>query len=116
MADTMGRVVPICTTAVNIEGYHITRQLGVVRGIVVRAPNIGQSLFGALKTVVGGNIQSYADVCEKARLHAYEQMLDHALALGANAVIAIRYDSSEFMQGAHEVLCYGTAVTVEKAA
>jgi uncharacterized protein YbjQ (UPF0145 family) len=100
------------TTSNQIEGYAITSYLGVIRGIVVRSPNIAQGLMGGLKSIVGGNIESYAEVCEAARREAYERMVQHAEEVGAHAVIAMRYDATEFGQGATEVLAYGTAVTL----
>jgi uncharacterized protein YbjQ (UPF0145 family) len=102
------------TTGNEIEGQRITRYLGVVRGIVVRSPSIGKAFLGAFKQLAGGNIQEYIDVCEAARHEAYEHMLAHAREIGANAVIGMRYDATEFMQGATEVLAYGTAVIVER--
>ncbi len=99
-----------CTTGNDVEGYKVTGYMGIVRGIVVRSPNIAQGVMGSLKQIIGGNIESYAQVCEKAREEAYERMVQHATAMGANGVIALRYDATEFTQGATEVLCYGTAV------
>ncbi len=104
----------IVTTANDVAGYRIVEHLGLVRGIVVRSPNIGQSVLGAFKQIVGGNISQYADVCEAARHEAYAQMLAHAEAMGAHAIVAMRYDATEFVQGATEVLAYGTAVRVER--
>jgi uncharacterized protein YbjQ (UPF0145 family) len=101
------------TTAFELPGYKIAGTLGVVRGIVVRSRSvIGQ--FGAqLQTIFGGNITIYTDLCERARLDAYNQMAEHAAALGANGVIGVRYDATEMMPGITEVLCYGTAVLVQ---
>jgi uncharacterized protein YbjQ (UPF0145 family) len=104
----------IVTTGNDLAGYRILEYLGVVRGIVVRAPNIGQSLVGAFKQIVGGNISQYVDVCEAARHEAYSQMVRHAELIGAHAIIAMRYDATEFVQGATEVLAYGTAVRVDR--
>jgi uncharacterized protein YbjQ (UPF0145 family) len=101
----------IVTTANDVVGYKIERYLGVVRGIVVRSPSIGQGFRAAFKQVVGGNIESYAQVCEAARHEAYGRMLTNAKELGAHAIIAMRYDATEFGQGVTEVLAYGTAVT-----
>jgi len=100
------------TTTFSIEGYRIEQYLGVVRGIIVRSPTIVQGIFGGLKSIVGGNIGSYTDMCEQAREHAYELMIEHAREMGANAVIGLHYDASEVASkiGATEVLCYGTAV------
>ena len=101
------------TTTFTIDGHRITRYLGVVRGITVRAPTIAQGIFGGLKSIVGGRIGAYAEMCEQARQQAFELIVDHARALGANAIVGLRYDASEVAQGASEVLCYGTAVVVE---
>ena len=100
--------------ATRSKGTASLRYLGVVRGIVVRSPSIGKALVGAFKQLGGGNIKEYIEVCEMARHEAYEHMLAHAREIGANAVIGMRYDATEFMQGATEVLAYGTAVTVEQ--
>src|SRR5262245_64777368 len=103
------------TTSQTFEGYRITNYLGVVRGIVVRAPGIGRSFLGGLKSLVGGNIGSYEAVCEEARQQAFQRMVDHAVGVGANAIVAMHYDATEFMAGVTEVLCYGTAVQVAPA-
>ena len=100
----------IVTTGNEVVGRPIRTYLGIVRGIVVRAPTLGQGFLGSLKQIVGGNIESYADACETAREHAFERMVQHATELGADAVIGMRYDATEFTQGATEVLAYGTAV------
>ena len=100
----------ITTTSGEVSGRSIERYLGIVRGIVVRSPNIVQGMLGGLKQVVGGNIESYASVCEQARKQAFERMIQHARRLDADAVISFRYDATEFAQGATEVLAYGTAV------
>ncbi len=102
----------LVTTGNEIEGQRIERYLGVVRGIVVRSPSIGRAFIGAFRQLAGGNIKEYIDVCEAARHEAYERMLAHAREIGANAIIGMRYDATEFMQGATEVLAYGTAVVV----
>jgi uncharacterized protein YbjQ (UPF0145 family) len=102
------------STAFTIEGYRITRSLGVVRGIIVRSRSIVGNLGAALQTLVGGNITIYTQLCEKARNDAFDLMMWHADALGANGVIGVRYDATEVMNGVTEVLCYGTAVTVER--
>lgn len=101
------------TTTFGFEGYRIARYLGMVRGIIVRAPTISQGIIGGLKSIVGGRIGAYTEMCEQARQQAYELLIDHARALGANAILGIRYDASEIGQGATEVLCYGTAVVIE---
>ena len=102
------------TTCFTIEGYRVARSLGVVRGIVVRATSIGQGIVGAFKSLGGGNIAEYVEVCEAARHEAYAQMVLHAEVLGGNCVVAMRYDATEFAQGVTEVLAYGTAVQVEQ--
>lgn len=104
------------TTTFTIEGYRIKQYMGVVRGIIVRAPTISQGFLGGLKSIVGGNIGAYTEMCEQARQQAYVLLIDHARALGANAVIGLRYDASEIGgkgSAATEVLCYGTAVVIE---
>jgi uncharacterized protein YbjQ (UPF0145 family) len=104
------------TTTFTIEGYRITEYKGLVRGIVVRAPTISQGFFGGLKSIVGGQIGAYTEMCEQARAQAYERLVEHAAGLGANAVVGLRYESSEVgsRQGAAtEVLCYGTAVVIQ---
>ena len=100
----------IVTTGNSVEGYKITQYLKVVRGIVVRSPSITQGFLGGLKQIVGGNIESYAQVCEAAREEAFRRMVEHAEEIGADAIIAMRYDATEFTQRATEVLAYGTAV------
>jgi uncharacterized protein YbjQ (UPF0145 family) len=105
----------IVTTGNEVAGYKITSYLGLVRGIVVRSPNLAQGLMGGLKSIIGGNIESYANACETAREHAYERMVQHAEEHGADAVIAVRYDATEFVQNTTEVLCYGTAVKTARA-
>jgi uncharacterized protein YbjQ (UPF0145 family) len=100
----------IATTGNEIAGREIASYLGIVRGIVVRSPNIAQGILGGLKQIIGGNIEAFAEVCEAAREEAYERMIRHARERGADAVIAVRYDATEFSQGVTEVLAYGTAV------
>ncbi len=100
----------IVTTGNHVEGYTITEYLGIVRGIVVRATGIARGFLGGLKSIIGGNVETWVTVCEEARKQAFARMIDHARELGADAVIAMRYDATEFMQGVTEVLCYGTAV------
>ncbi len=102
----------IVTTGNEVSGHRIASYLGVVRGVIVRSPSIGSGLLGSLKSIAGGNIAEFAEVCEAARHDAYEQMLEHARSLKADAIIAMRYDATEFMQGATEVLAYGTAVRI----
>ena len=105
----------LTTTAFTLDGYRVTRTLGVVRGIMVRSRSIFGTIGGSLQTLVGGNISLFTSLCEKTRSDAFEQMIKHAEALGANAVIGIRYDGTEVMQSVTEVLCYGTAVVVERS-
>src|SRR5947209_20601833 len=105
----------IVTTANELEGYQIAEYLGVVRGIVVRAQTIGQGIRGAFSSVFGGNIRAYEEVCEAARSEAYARMVTHAQERGADAVLAMRYDATEFAQGITEVLAYGTAVKLRQA-
>jgi len=100
------------TTAFSLEGYRTTKTLGVVRGVTVRSRSIIGTLGATLQTLVGGNITLLTELCEKTRADALELVLQHARALGANAVIGLRYDATEVMQGVTEVLCYGTAVVV----
>ncbi len=105
----------LTTTAFTLDGHRIVRNLGVVRGIMVRSRSIFGTIGGSLQTLVGGNISLFTSLCEKTRNEAFELMLQHARELGANAVIGIRYDATEVMQGVTEVLCYGTAVVVERS-
>jgi uncharacterized protein YbjQ (UPF0145 family) len=100
----------IVTTGNEVAGHEIVRYLAIVRGIVVRATSIGQGLLGSLKALGGGNIAEFTEVCEAARHDAYQQMLQHAQEVGADAIIGMRYDATEFIQGTTEVLAYGTAV------
>ena len=102
------------TTAWTLEGYDVTRTLGVVRGITVRSRSIVGTLGATLQTLVGGNITLLTELCEKTREEAFDLLLQHAQELGANAVVGVRYDATEVMQGVTEVLCYGTAVVVSK--
>jgi uncharacterized protein YbjQ (UPF0145 family) len=103
------------TTTFTIDGYRIKEYKGVVRGIIVRAPTITQGILGGLKAIIGGNIASYAEMCEQAREQALNLLLEHAQQLGANAVVGMRYDATEIggKGAATEVLCYGTAVVIE---
>jgi uncharacterized protein YbjQ (UPF0145 family) len=101
------------TTQVGLDGYRVTRSLGIVRGIIVRSRSIFGTIGASLQTLVGGNITLLTNLCEKAREGSFDLMLQHAAVVGANAVVGIRYDATEIMQGVTEVLCYGTAVVVE---
>jgi uncharacterized protein YbjQ (UPF0145 family) len=105
----------LTTTAFTIDGFQVTKTLGVVRGITVRSRSVIGTIGASLQTLVGGNITLLTDLCEKTRNEAFALMLEHASALGANAVVGIRYDATEVMQGVTEVLCYGTAVTVTRS-
>jgi uncharacterized protein YbjQ (UPF0145 family) len=100
------------TTAFALDGYRTTRTLGVVRGVTVRSRSIIGTFGATLQTLVGGNITLLTELCEKTRADAFELVLQHARALGANAVVGLRYDATEVMAGVTEVLCYGTAVVV----
>src|SRR6478609_6282570 len=107
--------IPV-TTTFTIEGYRIKQYMGVVRGILVRAPTISHGIMGGLKSIIGGNIGAYTEMCEQARQQAYDLLIDHARAVGANAIVGLRYDASEIggkTSSATEVLCYGTAVFIE---
>jgi uncharacterized protein YbjQ (UPF0145 family) len=103
------------TTANDLQGYEVAEYLGVVRGIVVRAQTISQGIRGGLASIFGGNIRAYEEVCEKARSEAYARMIEHAQEKGANAILAMRYDATEFAPGITEVLAYGTAVKLRNA-
>ncbi len=102
----------LITTSNQLEGYRITKHLGIVRGITVRSRSVLGNIAGSLQTIMGGKISIYVELCEKARQEAYDQLIIHANAYGANAIINVRYDANEVMQGVTEVLCYGTAVQV----
>ena len=102
------------TSAVELPGYRIVRNFGIVRGIVVRSRSLIRNLGAALQTIVGGNITILTNLCEKTREDAFELLLRHAGEHGANAVVGMRYDATEVMQGVTEVLAYGTAVQVER--
>lgn len=104
------------TTQFELDGYRVTKTLGVVRGIIVRSRSVIGSIGASLQTLVGGNITILTELCERTRNEAFELMAQHAAELGANAVVAMRYDATEVMQGVTEVLAYGTAVVVEKIA
>jgi uncharacterized protein YbjQ (UPF0145 family) len=120
MADSAGNTQStlvaedMVTTAFTLDGFKIARNLGVVRGIVVRSRSVFGTIGASLQTLVGGNITLYSSLCEKTRQHAFDLMLEHAAAVGANAVIGARYDATEIMSGVTEVLAYGTAVWVER--
>jgi uncharacterized protein YbjQ (UPF0145 family) len=103
------------TTALELPGYRVARNLGVVRGIIVRSRSLIGNFAGGLQTLFGGNITVYTNLCERTRTEAYQMMCDHAEANGANAVLMMRYDANEIFSGVTEVICYGTAVVVERA-
>ncbi|HEV2488913.1 MAG TPA: YbjQ family protein [Candidatus Acidoferrales bacterium] len=103
------------TTGLEIPGYRIVRTLGMVRGLIVRSRSVFGTIGASLQTLVGGNITLFTEMCEKTREDALELMMQHAAARGANAIICMRYDANEVMQGVTEVLAYGTAVVVERA-
>ena len=105
----------IVTTGNELVGMPIVQYLGVVRGIIVRSPGLGRGISGSLRALSSGNIPEFVEVCEETRQMAFDAMLEHAVELGANAVIGFRYDATEFSQGISEVLAYGTAVQVEKS-
>ena len=105
----------LITTSNQLEGYRITKHMGVVRGIVVRSRSLFGNIAGGFQTLLGGKISIYQELCEKTREEAFQQMVGHAQERGANAIINMRYDANEVMQGVTEVLAYGTAVTIEKS-
>src|ERR1700761_2342248 len=112
-SDGMALYPAFVTTALDLPGYRIVRSLGIVRGIVVRSRSVFGTIGASLQTLVGGDITLYTNLCERTRQDALLRMEEHAIAMGANAVIAFRYDANEVMQGVTEVLAYGTAVVVE---
>ncbi len=115
MAMNVGVSPAMVSTAFELPGYRVVRNLGLVRGITVRSRSIFGTLGASLQTVVGGNITIFEDMCEQTREQALELMLQHALERGANAVVGVRYDATEVMQGVTEVIAYGTAVQVQPA-
>ncbi len=113
----MGRIPHnFTTTQFELDGYRVVKTLGIVRGIIVRSRSVIGTIGASLQTLVGGNITILTELCEKTRNDAFELMLQHAAELGANAVVGMRYDATEIMQGVTEVLAYGTAVVVEPIA
>lgn len=102
------------TTAFQLDGYHITKSLGISRGIIVRSRSVIGNIGAGIQTIFGGNITIYSSLCEQARQHAFDLMVEHAGAMGANAIIGFRYDATEITPGVTEVLAYGTAVVVER--
>lgn len=105
---------PMTTTTFTIEGFKIVKQLGVVRGITARSRSIFGTIGASIQTLFGGNISLFTELCEKSREEAFDMIVEHSQQIGANAVIGVRYDTTELMSGVTEVLCYGTAVFVEK--
>lgn len=112
----MSQTHPLTTTTFELPGYRVVKCLGVVRGIIVRSRSIVGNFAAGVQSVFGGNISLYTSLCERAREDAFNLMLSHAGELGANAIIGVRYDATEISAGITEVLCYGTAVTVEPLA
>ena len=106
----------LVTTTFTLEGYRVTRQLGMVRGLTVRSRSFVGTFGAGLQTMFGGNITLFTELCEQARTEAFEHMVKHAEELGANAILGARYDANDVMDGVTEVICYGTAVVVEKTA
>lgn len=104
----------LITTAFELPGFHISDNLGLVRGITVRSRSVIGNLGASIQSIFGGNITIYTELCEKAREEAFEFMVDHAAQMGAQGIIGVRYDANEIADGITEVLCYGTAVRVEK--
>ena len=102
------------TTALELPGYRVVRSYGVVRGLTVRSRSVVGNFVGGIQSLFGGNITIYTELCEQARMDTYRDMVQHARQKQANAIIAMRYDATELMAGLTEVLCYGTAVVVER--
>ena len=105
----------LVTTSIALEGYKVTKQLGLVRGVTVRSRSALVNIAGGFQSLFGGRLSIYVELCENTREEAYQLMIQHAQVMGANAVINMRYDANEIMQGITEVLAYGTAVVVEPA-
>jgi uncharacterized protein YbjQ (UPF0145 family) len=113
LAKRPPKIHSMTTTAFTLDGYQIAKSLGVVRGITVRSRSVFGTIGAGIQTLVGGNITLFTELCEQTRGEAFEMMVNHAQEIGANAVIGVRYDATEIMQGVTEVLCYGTAVVVK---
>jgi uncharacterized protein YbjQ (UPF0145 family) len=111
----MSETHPLTTTTFELPGYRTVKSFGVVRGIIVRSRSIIGNFGASIQAIFGGNISLYSELCERARGDAFNRMLEHAGQMGANAVIGVRYDATEIAPGITEVLCYGTAVFVERA-
>jgi uncharacterized protein YbjQ (UPF0145 family) len=116
MPALMSQTHPLTTTTFELPGYRVVKSFGVVRGIIVRSRSVIGNMGASIQAIFGGNITLYTNLCERAREDTFNQMLEHAGQLGANAVIGVRYDATEISAGITEVLCYGTAVFVEQAA
>lgn len=112
----MSQTHPLTTTAFDLPGYRVVKSFGVVRGIIVRSRSIIGNFGASIQAIFGGNISLYTELCERTRGDAFNLLLEHAGQMGANAVIGVRYDATEIAPGITEVLCYGTAVFVERAA
>jgi uncharacterized protein YbjQ (UPF0145 family) len=110
----MSQTHPLTTTTFDLPGYRVIKNFGVVRGIIVRSRSIVGNIGASIQSIFGGNISLYTSLCERAREDAFNQMIAHAGELGANAVVGVRYDATEIAAGITEVLCYGTAVCVER--
>ncbi|MGY4536846.1 uncharacterized protein YbjQ (UPF0145 family) [Mucilaginibacter sp. UYNi724] len=106
----------LITTSTRLDGYKVVKHLGVVRGITVRSRSVVGNFAGGIQSLFGGRLSVYVELCENAREEAFHLLIQHAQAIGANAIIGMRYDANEVMQGITEVLAYGTAVVVEKVA
>lgn len=111
----MSETHPLTTTTFELPGYRVVKSFGVVRGIVVRSRSVIGNIGASIQAIFGGNITLYTALCERTRADAFNQMLAHAGQLGANAVVGVRYDATEIAAGITEVICYGTAVSVEAA-
>ena len=111
----MSQTHPLTTTTFELPGFRVVKSFGVVRGIIVRSRSIIGNIGAGIQSIFGGNISLYTSLCERAREDAFNQMIAHAGELGANAVIGVRYDATEVANGITEVLCYGTAVSVERS-
>lgn len=104
----------LITTTFDVQGHQILEYKGLVRGIIVRSPTLSQGFMGGLQNILGGNIGAFTEMCEQAREHAYDLMIQHATEMGANAIVGVRYDASEVVNAGTEVLCYGTAVVIKR--
>ena len=110
----MSQTHPLTTTTFELPGFRVVRSFGVVRGIIVRSRSVIGNIGAGIQSLFGGNISLYTELCERTREEAFNLMLEHAGQLGANAVVGVRYDATEIAAGITEVLCYGTAVFVER--